>query len=294
MKALVCLLLAFMAAAARADGDAAVPASGPASVPAAPGAPAAPASAAAGPVAEPVYHYVLGLQYQLGPEAPGAARSSGHVAPVWALRWGRLRLSNAGGSSLMGFGTMVYGPGASADLLGGKDWHVGAALRVDSGRDSNAADSTRGLPGVRRTVRGRVFASWAPAPDLLLSASLSQDLLGRGGGLLGGASADWRLAHDRTSEWTLGAGLGGADAAYMQSYYGVMPAGAAATGLRPYRPSGGLDRAYTALACTRALDRHWITYASVSAGRLLGPAAASPLDARPLGLGVSLRLAYRR
>ena len=242
----------------------------------------------------PEYRYVLGLQYQDQPESPGSARQHGSISPVWALRWGRLHLSNGGGSTMMGFGTRVFGPGASAELLARRNCQLGVSLRFDSGRDSDVAVNTHGLPDVRRTVRGRFFASCSLSPDVQVSAHLAQDLLGRGGGLSAGTDVEWRLTHDRMSEWTMGAGLTGGNATYMQSYFGVTDAGSAASGLPAFRPGAGLQSLHGGLAYMRALDRHWIAYGSIGASRLLDVAAGSPLDARPLAFGASVRLAYRR
>ncbi|MBV8380524.1 MAG: MipA/OmpV family protein [Paucibacter sp.] len=285
MRALACCIaLVFIASVAAAEET-------PAAVPAGP---ASAASAASASEPQPDYHYVLGLQYQHQPQSPGAIQQHDSFTPVWALRWGRLRLSNGGGSSLMGFGTRVYGPGASAELLSGTAWHLGISLRFDGGRNSDAADNTRGLPDVRRTMRGRVFASYSLSPDLQLSANLAQDLLGRGGGLVFGTGVDWRLAHDRVSEWTFGVGVRGGNSTYMQSYYGVTEAGSAASGMTIYAPGAGFEGVHAGLYYTRALDRHWIAYGSFGASRLIDAAARSPLDARPLAAGWSLRLAYRR
>src|SRR6218665_3958702 len=135
------------------------------------------------PTGSPAFSYVLGASLAHAPEYPGARRGDNSLTPVWALRWGRWRLSAGGGSALMGFGAEVYGAGASTELFSGERLRLGLSLRGDSGRRSKDADLTKGLPDVRRTLRGRLFASYALAPDWQLSGALSQDLLGRAGGI---------------------------------------------------------------------------------------------------------------
>jgi outer membrane scaffolding protein for murein synthesis (MipA/OmpV family) len=243
---------------------------------------------------EPEFKYALGLQLSNQPEYPGSAQRQTSVSPVWALQWGRLHISTGGGSMLMGFGSNVYGPGASTDLVRNKDWRVGLSLRLDGGRNSSDTKATQGLPDVRRTVRGRLFASYQISKDVQLNGALSQDLLGRGGGLIASTDLSWRFYRTARSEWSSGVGLNAADGTQMRSYFGVRPEDVQSSGLPAYQPGAGLRDVWLGVGYTRMLDKHWIINGSSGVSRLLGPAADSPLTQRPAAAQVMVRLAYRR
>lgn len=151
-------------------------------------------------------HYVLGLILGNGPDyAGGDGRKTG-VRPAWAIQHGRFRLSTGRGSALMGHGLTKRDEGASATLAESDNFNLSASLRIDNGRD--AGDSTRlvGLPEVRRTLRGRLGASYSLTPNWSVGASWSQDLLGRdGGGQFSGSLGYTRPLSAQTKlSWGLG------------------------------------------------------------------------------------------
>ncbi|HRI17464.1 MAG TPA: MipA/OmpV family protein, partial [Burkholderiaceae bacterium] len=84
-----------------------------------------------------------------------------------------------------------------------------------------------------------------------------------------------------------------ADATYMNSYYGVSEATAAATGRTAYTPGAGVTGVRTAIGFTGALTSRWILFGGAGVTRLLGDAAASPLTQQLTSFSVSLGLAYR-
>ena len=240
------------------------------------------------------FNYAIGLQLRNQPEYAGSDVRKTSVKPVWALRWKRLRLSTGGGNMLMGFGSTVYGPGASADLVKNDKLRVGIALRFDGGRNSNDAQATHGLADVRRTLRGRLFASYALDDDLQWSASLSPDLLGRGGGVVLSTDLSKRLFRDEHSEWSVGTGISAGNGTQMRSYFGVRPEDVQASGLPAFQPGAGLKDVWAGVSYTRLLSRNWIMQATAGGSRPLGPAADSPLTVRPAAAGFSISLAYRR
>lgn len=239
------------------------------------------------------FNYVLGTAVSWRPDGVGSRRHETRPSLVWAIRWGRWRISAGGANALFGFGREIAGPGASTDLINSRLWHVGLSLRFDGGRKSGDADTTAGLPDIRRTLRGRLFTSYALSPDWQLSGALSQDLLGRQGGLMAGLDLGWRLRRSESTEWTAGVGVGAADAQHMRSYFGVTPQGALNSGLREFVPSGGLRDVHAGLGFTHTLSPRWVTFGSAGVSRLLGPAAQSPLTQTPTGAQVGLGLAYR-
>ena len=240
------------------------------------------------------FKYALGLQLSNQPEYPGSTTRKTKVSPVWAVHWGRVRFSTGGGNMLMGFGSTVYGPGASADLLKSARLRVGVSLRFDGGRSSGDAKSTQGLPDVRRTLRGRLFAGYKISEDVQLDGSLSQDLLGRGGGLIASGGLSWRFLHCPANEWSAFTGVSAGNATQMRSYFGVRPEDMQTSGLPVYQPGAGLKDIYAGVSYTQLLNKHWIFYATGGGSRLLGPAADSPLTVRPSAVQFAVSLAYRR
>lgn len=93
-------------------------------------------------------------------------------------------------------------------------------------------------------------------------------------GLRAGASASW------------------ADADYMQAYFGVTTAQAAATPYRTFTPSGGLRKAELTLGAEYSLAAQWKLQGNVVATKLYGDAARSPLVARESSASVSLGVVY--
>lgn len=237
--------------------------------------------------------YVLGVSMAVKPEYDGARTYETRFRPLWAMQLGRWRLSTSGGSALLGFGREGAGPGASRQLLERGPWRLGVALRFDNGRSSGDASTTRGLPDVRRTLRARFSASYSLSPDLSLTGAVSQDLLGRRGGLTGGLDLGWRFYRSPTLEWSAGAGISGANALNMRSYFGVPASVADSVGKPAYEPGAGLREMHAGVGFTRPLGKHWFVFGSAGVTRLLGPAADSPLTERRDGASAALGLAWR-
>lgn len=244
------------------------------------------------PEDQPV-RYLLGASVSVKPEYDGAVRHETKLRPLWAVQLGRWRLSTSGGSALLGFGREGAGPGASTQLVETGKLRLGLALRVDSGRTSGDASTTRGLPDVKRTLRARLYANYSLAPDWNLGASLSQDLLGRKGGLTAGVDLGWRFYRSETLEWTTGAGISAGDAQNLRTYFGVPESAVAASGKPAYEPGAGLRDAHVGVGFTRSVAKHWFVFGSVGANRLLGPAADSPLVQKRNGTYAALGLAWR-
>lgn len=227
--------------------------------------------------------YVIGGAVGYSPTYPGSARYDFSAQPLWAFYIGRVRLSTSRASALMGFGEDSAGAGASTELMEHKRWRFGAGVRVDSGRQSSDDPALAGLPDVRRTLRGRLYARYDLTPQINTTLGWNPDLLSRGSGATMTWDVGYRQPLGPSTEWTTGAGLTWASRQYMQSYFGT-PAYQAASGLRDLHLGVGL---------TTALSRNWLAFGGISAQQLMGNAADSPITHRDLGWGVSLGVAYR-
>jgi outer membrane scaffolding protein for murein synthesis (MipA/OmpV family) len=68
-----------------------------------------------------------------------------------------------------------------------------------------------------------------------------------------------------------------ADGRYMESFFGVTPAGAAASGLAPFDAGAGFRDLALRITTTYRLDEHWTMIGRLQAARLLGSARRSSI-----------------
>jgi MipA family protein len=237
--------------------------------------------------------YVIGGALNANPDYAGSNRRELKLTPVYAFQYGRFRFSAGGGGGLLNFGTDVVGPGASAELKTAGKIRLGASLRIDNGRQASDSVDLAGLPEVRRTLRGRFYASSELTQRWTASASVAQDLLGRGGGALLSADLGYALPTSPRTTWTAGGGVAFADRTYMQSYYGVPASASAASGLAPFDAGAGPRDLHLGLGWTSALSARWVAFASLGASRLLGDAAASPLTKSRHAVSATLGIGWR-
>lgn len=237
--------------------------------------------------------YLLGLSVANGPAYEGSRQRENKLRPVWAAKLGRVRITTAGGSALLGFGREGAGAGASTQLIDTDRWRLGLSASVDGGRDSDDADTTRGLPDVRRTLRAKLYVNYSLTRDWNLGASASQDVLGRQGGLTTSLDLRWRFYRSATTEWTSGVGVSAANGQYMRSYFGVPANAVLSSGKPAYVPGAGLRDVHLGVNFKHAMSKHWFVFGGAGASRLLGPAADSPLVEKPGGHGASIGLAWR-
>lgn len=241
----------------------------------------------------PPARYLLGVAMATGPEYEGARTRDTKLKPVWAAKIGRIRITTAGGSALLGFGREGAGAGASTQLLETDRWRLGISASIDGGRDSGDASTTQGLPDVRRTLRARVYANYSLTRDWNVGASASQDVLGRDGGLTLSVDTGWRLYRSDSTEWTTGIGVSAADSRNMRSYFGVPVSAVTASGKPAYEPGAGLRDVHMGINFKHMFAKHWFVFGSAGASRLLGPAADSPLVQKPGGASAQIGVAWR-
>lgn len=240
--------------------------------------------------------YVVGGVLANGPIYFGQRERGTGFRPMFALRWGKVRISNSGAGGLIGEGNAG---GASTDVFSNQNWKVRLGLRIDRGRkiEDDSSNRLEDLPRVRGTIRGRFMVSHSLTSDSALNLSIAPDLLGRGGGTtvqLGYfkrlPTPDWLAPLG--GHWSLGAGLTGGDDRYMVSYFGVLPG---AKRFPAFKPEGGLRNANLGLGWQRGFGekQQWVLFGGANLQRMLGPAADAPFIERKVTWGADLGLAYR-
>ncbi len=235
----------------------------------------------------------LGVTTSFTPSYAGSSERKVRPHLVWAFQYGRVRLSTGGGAAVLGIAQDPRGPGASAELFSSNRLRAGVAFRIDRGRDSSTIDGLEDLPDIDATLRGRAYASYALTPHWTVAGALSPDLLGRGGGTVGTLDVGYRAPLTPASEWYAGAGVNLADSTYMNSYYGISPQTAAATGRPAYEAGAGATGVRAAIGFTAALTSRWILVGGAGVTHLLGYAAGSPLTQQQTAVSATLGVAYR-
>jgi outer membrane scaffolding protein for murein synthesis (MipA/OmpV family) len=270
-------LLLLVCATAFADDDAPPPP--PASLP------------ASAPAAATRWEGAIGPQFGFSPEYHGAARRHLSMTPGFYIRYGRFSISNSGGFVTRRADDVFRGLGL--DVVRNDRLRVNFALRLDNGRRSAVSDKLAGIENVRHTIRVRSSATWQLADAWKVAAGWNADLLGRGGGNI----VDLAIGHDRRlterTIWNVGAGLNWADARYLGSYYGVTPAESAVTSYPVYRPGPGLRDVAVSSGFRTELNERWIALWGATMGRVMGPAAASPLTTATLQWSLNAAVAWR-
>ena len=238
------------------------------------------------------FGYQLGFAAVNGPVYAGASANDTSYKPVWSLRYGRFRLTSSRASLIERDRGQGVIPGASVELGEFSRWRFDAALRVDSGRNSSDSPRLIGLPDIETTVRVRLTANYKVSADTSLDICLASDLLGRGGGTTLGMDLTRRMEIAPGWRWSLGSGLGLADATYMRSYHGIPPASAAVMGQPAYVPGAGLHDLRVGTGLTWQVAPNWRLGSMLVWNHLLGPAADSPLTEQSNGVTLTLGLVY--
>ena len=294
---------AFAASQAAAPVDrpsapaAAASAAGPAAAQAgAPPAAAPPAASASQP--QPLafkdwkWEGAVGPVVNVAPDYSGASTRKVSWTPGYYIRYGRLTASNIGGFVTRRNTDDIF-QGLGLDLKRDDRVRYNATLRIDNGRKSSEVRGLEGIEDVKRTLRARFSATWQVEPAWKVASGLNVDLLGHGGGNV----LDLGATHDRrwseATTWSLGAVVTAGDARYMRSWFGVSENSSAATGKPVYQPGAGLRDVSFSSGWRTEIGQDWIVLWGGSIGRLLGPAAASPLTASASEWRVYAAVAWR-
>jgi len=243
------------------------------------------------PKPETRWEGAIGLNTSYGARYQGADQTRIKLTPGFFLRYGRFTITNSSGYVTRRADDVFRGLGV--DLSRSDALRINLALRFDAGRSESTATALNGLGDIKPTVRARLSGTWRLEDGWRLGASWSVDAFGRGGGNFGdiGFGREQRLSPDTV--WTWGASLSAAGDRYMQTYYGISEEQAARTGYPVYTPSSGLRDVALFANMRMDLTERWLLLGGVSASRLVGPAADSPLTKKADGWGVSAGLAWR-
>lgn len=183
------------------------------------------------------------------------------------------------------------GAGLAWHFLEADDYHMGVYLGADGGRKATKAQHSglislegdarlNGMGDIKPTAEAGIIAGAGPASVQVHTAL--------------GASGDHRTLVDLgfmaplplTGKLSLSAGptFTWANRNYMQAYFGVTPAQAAASRFAPFSAQAGWRKLEFTVGAEYALTKRWKLTADVGVRRLLGDAARSPLAERETSL----------
>jgi len=234
----------------------------------------------------------IGPIVNVSPRYSGDASRKVSLTPGYYLRWGRLTISNAGGFVTRRNKDDIF-RGLGLDLKRDDRLRLNVALRIDNGRRSSDSTALAGIADVRRTIRARASATYAFDRGWKASLGWNADLLGRGGGNI----FDAGIGHDRrvgeATTWNVSVGASVGDHRFMQSYYGVTPAESVSSGYPVYTPGAGLRDITLGMGWRTEINPRWVALWGGAVGRLLGPAARSPLTTSTRQWGLNAGIAWR-
>lgn len=243
-----------------------------------------------------------GLGVVSGPRYEGADSRRTRALPVLQVQWsnGIFISGMSAGMHLSANPTIEYGPllaihpRRTESGAGGEIGDVAGASLLPTAMRAFSDNPLAGMEEIKTRPEAGAFFNYYLSPSWRLTSSV---LAGAGNDRNGvrGEIGIQRLAMELAPHHTLSvsAGLGFANRAYQQSYFGVTEAQALASGNPPYRPDGGLKDLRIGARWNWALSPSWMLTSSLQATRLAGDARHSPLVERPTNVTVSTAFAYR-
>lgn len=151
----------------------------------------------------------------------------------------------------------------------------GVRLNIETGR--SAEDALPGFEKIKARLNPGAYANYVVNDSLTLRSALR---LGVGDGADGSVlhlGGTYKLFQAGFFSVNMNAALKFADQNYMQSYFGVSPTQAAASGLKAYKPGAGFASTKLGITAATPLSREVFVFANVSMQRLHGDAANSPI-----------------
>ena len=183
--------------------------------------------------------------------------------------------------------------GLTGPLYRTHEFAFGFGASVNRGRDISEDDAKLGLKELRGTLIGRMRMRYYFNPDLVLTATLVGDLLGRQQGTELPIGLSWRRHLRHGLLFSTDIGFTVADDKSLDNNYGIGPREQAASGLPLYHPRAGIREVAGSLGLVGEPSEHWVWVARLSLVKLVGPAARSPIVKQTFQPGLLLGFAYR-
>ena len=239
--------------------------------------------------------FTIGMQGSVSPTYSGSDETGYAIAPAARIVWRGYSISTssvARASSNAGSNRSAE-TGLTGPLYRTHEFAFGFGASINRGRDIGEEDARKGLKPLRGTLIGRMRTRYYFNPDLVLTAMVVGDLLGRQGGLELPIGLAWRYPIRPGLLFHTDVGMTFANAKSMNNNYGIGPAQQAASGLPLYRPASGLREVSGSIGLVGEPSEHWVWVARLSLVKLMGPAADSPIVKQTFQPALLVGFAYR-
>ncbi|VXC92991.1 MipA family MltA-interacting protein [Burkholderia sp. 8Y] len=187
------------------------------------------------------------------------------------------------------------GEGIGANLLQGRNWRISAALVYDLGRRAhNDPSRLNGLGNINPAPEMKLAADYVVSKEfpLVFRAAFTRSFGGSNGWIADVGAYVPMPGSTENFFWFAGPSVSLADSKYMNSWFGVNAAQAAASGYRKYEASAGLKSAGFGITLVWYLNKHWFMTADGTFRRLLGTAASSPITQSKTEGGCNMSINY--
>jgi outer membrane scaffolding protein for murein synthesis (MipA/OmpV family) len=239
------------------------------------------------PLQEWQYSAGVPLEKMMAPEIPTWQAAVGAAVALQPRYDGSDRYHFEGGPSIdIRYSDLYFastGEGFGANVLQGENWRISMAAAYDLGR--RGQDDDEHLHGM-----GNIN----PAPDLKLAADyvisksfplvLRADIrrsFGGSNGWVGDLGAYMPLpGSSKTFFWFAGPSVTFADSNYMNTWFGVNEAQAAASQYSYYHARAGIKSAGFGVSAIWFFQKHWFAACDLALEQLVGSAARSPITQR--------------
>ena len=225
-----------------------------------------------------VWSFRLGVAGGVKPAYQGADEYDAEPFPIVDVRWGRLIFLNDR-------------EGVGFNIANGRHLRAGVAITYDRGRDEDDSARLLGLGDVDGTIEfgGLLVFTVAGAR---LDGQFRQDIFGGHNGWLVDFGAGYRTAIGERFDIDLHLGTTWTSEDYMQAYFGIDAAQAAASGLPAFDTVSGFRDVAAEARATLELGDGWFVEADFQVSQLLGDATESPVTVEEIQLRGWLGLGY--
>ncbi len=228
----------------------------------------------------------IGMGADLTPNYPGSSNYSFGPFPDFGIRREGEEPAFEAGDESAGFTILRLGP------IG-----IGPAAAIVYGRTQEEVGAP--ITEVGRTFEVGLFVEAFVTEHLRLRAEGRRGINGHDS-WTGDLSADFIFHLDEAAHLAIGPRLRIGEDRFMDTYFGVTPAAALATGLSSFDADGGIWSAGATASFDTQLNANWGIYGYARYDRLVGDAADSPIvrafgsrDQFGVGLGISYSFRLR-
>lgn len=172
------------------------------------------------------------------------------------------------------------------------DLDFGLRVTADLGRDEERSPRLRGLGDIDAAAEIGAFLNVSPLKGLTLTSSVRYGAGNDNKGLVLDLGAVYST--ELSPSWRLAVGVAGSivNDEYMQEFFGITAAQSVRSGYAPFTADAGARDVRANLSLTYSVNRRWSVTGGVSASRLLGDAADSPIAVKDNTVNGLLAVSY--